>query len=328
MQKDYCYLDKIRIDHGIDKCKAVFLEVYKKDRWRAIALLNDPNLTFPCLFILLRKIEAYQLESSLSFRNITVLKIIDQIQKKQKYQNGKDYLSVNKGVVYPIFRWILETGYTEDGLDNEYDEIMDVTVSVLINSYKDKSILPVVVDMIFKRNKKEHYIHDMVWALLQSHTPDALKLIAERICSSDQQDIDLACHLLNFGTSNSSYNTEDREKQYQTYIQWLNENDPFLYFTGESFQFSSNPTLCKVDLERKYLNNGSTSYSEQPVVPKDENEKKCLKAFKMLSDEEKTILSEYSYIIHHENSAEWKRWMSTSLSDQIKIAKARWEGVK
>jgi hypothetical protein len=131
-------------------------------------------------------------------------------------------------------------------LDDEYEAVMDAAISVLVNIYKDNSILPAVADMIFKRNRKGHYIHDLIWAYFRSSTPDTLKLTAERICSSDQQDIDLACHLLNLEASYSSLNTEDRQKQYQTYLQWLNENAPFLYFTGESFQYSSNPILYKV----------------------------------------------------------------------------------
>jgi hypothetical protein len=123
---------------------------------------------------------------------------------------------------------------------------MDAAVSVLVNIYIDNSVLPAAADMIFKRNRQGHYTHDLIWAFFRSSTPDALKLTAERICSSDQQDIDLACHLLNFESSYLSLNTEDRQKQYQTYLQWLNENAPFLYFTGESFQYSSNPILYKV----------------------------------------------------------------------------------
>lgn len=323
--KDYCYLDKIRINYGIDKCREVFLNIYKIDKWTAVALLNDSRLTFPCLFIFLRIIEVMKIKNFLSYQNITVLNIIDRIQNMERYRNGKDYLSAHKEVAYPILKWILETGCADDGLDNEYEEIMDVTVSVLINIYRDKSILPAVADMIFLRNRKGHFIHDLVWAFFQSCTPYALKLIAERICYSDQQDIDLACQLLNIEALKSRNSTKYRQKQYLTYIKWLDENDKFLYFTGESLQFSSNPILCKVDLERKYMNKGSTSYSMQSIVPEDENEKKLLKAYKMLSDEEKIVLSEFSHKLYHKSISEWKKWMNAPIDDQIEIAKAGWE---
>jgi hypothetical protein len=246
MQMDYCFLDKVRIGHGINKCKAVFLEVYKNDSWKAISFLNDPRLTFPCLFIFPQIIDVLGIHSFLNARNISALNIMSQVQERYRYNYGESPLSTYNWTEYPIYKWILETGYADDGLDDEYEAIMDTAVSVLITVYKDNSILPVVADMIFRRNRNGHYTHDLLWAFFQSSVPEALKLTAERICSSNQQDVDLAYHLLHFDASLSSLNILDRQSKLQAYLQWLNENAPFLYFTGESFQYSSNPVLYKV----------------------------------------------------------------------------------
>lgn len=249
MQKDYCFLDRVRIDRGINKCKAAFLDVYSNDKWKAISCLNDSRITFPCLYVLANNIEVLNIEGFLSSRNKCALKIKNRIQLRSRYYYGEDISANDKRAVYPVYRWIFETGHEEDGMDDGYEAVMDAVVSVLVDIYKDNSILPAAADMIFSRNRKGHYTHDLLWAFFRSSTPEALKLIAERICSSNQQDADLACHLLNIEAPNAGLNLEDRQKQYQDYLKWLNENAQSLNFTGESFQYSSNPIICRVKQE-------------------------------------------------------------------------------
>ena len=154
-------------------------------------------MTFPGLFILEPEITANKLYRHLDSRNITVFNIISQIVTQQNTSGNASYLSKKNREIYSALKWILETGHTEDGINDEYESVMDVSVSVLINVYKDKNILPAVVDMIFSRNKKGHYIHDLVWAFFRISDPDALKLIAKYIISPDREDMELACNLLN-----------------------------------------------------------------------------------------------------------------------------------
>lgn len=322
---DYSYLDKVRVNEGIDKCRTVFRETYEIDKTKAVDLVNDQRLTFTCLFILKAQIKVLNLVRYLSLRNSTALAIIDQIRMPQEFGNGADYLSNKKVIEYSTLKWILETGYVEDGLNDEYEEILDVTVSVLLGLYIDTSILPIVAGMIFKRNKIQHNINDLVWAFFQPHDPNALKLIAQRIRSFEQQDVELAYHLLNIKAAYRNGVAADHQKQYETYLQWLEENDPFLFFTGESFQFSSEPAFCGVDLERKYLHKGIQAYNKQPIIPADEDESKYLEAFQSLSHEEQTVLSEHSYNIRHRSLSEWKKWMEYPIKEQIRVAIAERE---
>lgn len=137
--------------------------------------------------------------------------------------------------------------------------------------------------------------------------------------SSDQRDTELVNHLL--GIKIPASGTAETEKSYETYVQWLNDNDPFLYFTNESLQLSSRPVFYRVDLERKYVDRGIPSYDRQPIVAADDEESRYLAAFNTLGHEEKTFLSDYSHKFHQENPAEWKRWVQYPIDEQIKSAK-------
>lgn len=321
---DYNYLDKVRQSDGIGKCKAVFGEIAHKDKRRAIVLLNDPRLTFACLFILLPQIESFFFHRSLNSRNIIAMGIVRQILNPNDTDNRADYLSAKSNAVYPVLKWMLETGHAEDGMSEEYEEVLEITVSVLINLYRDKSVLPLVVNMIFERSRKDHNIHDLAWALFQVHDPNVLKLIAEHMRASDQKEAELAYSLLHMKEGPSR--TPGKEKQYQSYIEWLEENDPFLYFTEESFQFASNPAFCSVDLERKYMHKGTPSYDPQPVMPLNDDENRYLAAFKPLSNEEKTVLSDYSYKMRSKDAEKWEKWMKFPIDEQIRTAKIEKEG--
>jgi len=310
------YLDKIRIKEGNDKCLTVWRDTYQKNSKKAIVLINDRRLTFACLYILEPQITENRLEPCLKYRFQKALGIVKQILKRSDAQI--DYLADRRDTIHKTLKWMLETGYVNDGLDNAYERILDITVSVLINTYKDNAILPAVDDMIFQRNQKGRYFHDLVWAFFQSRDIYALDLVAGHICSQKQQDVDLSCCLLNWTKVKEENETAD--EIYQAYRQWLKENTPFLYFTGESMQFSSKPVFCRVDLARKYIYKPNSSFVKRPIIPANAREKKCLEGFNNLSYEKKTILASYSYKIHKQNQPAWKDWLASPFDEQIKAA--------
>ncbi len=321
----YSYLDNVRINEGIQKCSTVFSNIYKRNRRNAVGLLNDRRLTFPCLFNLLPQIKSLGLYRYLNDRNSTTVRIIDQILKTQDAGNSINYLSDQKDAEYAALKWMLETGHIEDGLNDEYERILDVTISVLTNIYNDASTLPLVSDMIFKRSKDGRNIHYLVWAFFWIRNPSALKLIAQRLRSGDQQDVELACSLLGIPVPDRADMTAYNQQLCEDYLQWLEDNDPFLYFTDESFQYSSQPVFYRIDLERKYINKGIPTYQKQPIVPANETENRCLAAFSKVSNEEKTILSEYSYKIHDEDLSAWRSWIERPIEEQLKAAKTERE---
>ena len=304
------HLDSIRINEGIERCKAVFGDICETDIAKAPALVNDPSLTYPSLFILLPQIESYRLYRFLS----PVKKAAVSITAHVLGRAGGAVLRDRNRLEYAALKWMLETGHTEDGLSDDYEQVLDITVSVLINLYKDKSVLPTVADMIFRRGLGERNIHDLVWAYFRIADPEALKLVAQHLPSTDPAESELACNLL--GIEADSRGTGEQK---EAFLHWLSDNDPFLYFTDESYQQTSNPAFYRVDQERKYVQKGTPAYTKQPVVAMNENESRHLAAFKQLGDDEKQLLSEYSHQIHGDRS-KWQAWMAQSVDEQIQAA--------
>ena len=289
-------------------------------------MLNDRRLTFSCFYILLPRIRELGISGILNSRNTVALRIVNQIISGKKALAGADYLSAKRNRVYSVLKWILETGAPMDGYDDDYKNIMDVTASVLIFTYKDRSVIPQAVNMIFSRKKAGHNIHDLVWALFRSEDPQVLRLIAERLKSPDKEEVELACELLNIEDKGiDSMNAGEREARYAAYIKWLEENDPFLYFTEEGYQFESKPVFCAVDMERKYLNKNMANRKKQPLFPADENESSCIQAFKALSDNDRELLARYSRRMHEKNEREWENWIRSPVDEQLRRAKREGE---
>lgn len=322
---DDSYLDRIRINEGAEQCKSDLTAALRMDTRRAVALLNDRRLTFPCLYLLREPIAQHPVQRYLNTRNLIALRVIDQILDP-KASSETDYLSSRRDEVHPVLKWILETGSVEELPEDEYEEVLDVTVSVLINIYKDSSILPLVVDLIFRRNRDESHIHDLVWALFRFHDPQVLRLIAQRLPCSNAKDAELAAELLNIDKTDVLAAKCSEEGQCEGYLHWLEENQPYLYFTEESFQYASKPVFCTVDLERKYLQKGVSSYDKQPLSSLDDDEYACMAAFQRLDAGEQKVLSDYSQKLCGRSVSAWKEWLHAPVGEQVKAAKARLEG--
>lgn len=148
---------------------------------------------------------------------------------------------------YPVLKGLFERSIGIHGLSDEYDELLDVTASILIKIHKDNSILPSIVDTIFTRNREGLFNHDLIWTFFEARDPYSLMLIANYLHSDDIRDIKLACKLLDFVPSIDMSTSRDSKDKYTTFFYWLKQNYHFLYFTGESFQRTSNPIPYKID---------------------------------------------------------------------------------
>jgi hypothetical protein len=318
--KPYGYLDRIRLSEGAERCRAVFQEACETNRRWAAGLLNDERLTFPCLFLLWRQAEAFQLSRFLSPRCLTALELIRQMLGQPNTSGGGPSLRTDSRMTHAVLKWILETGKSEYGLGDvqEYEEIVDKAASVLINVYKDKSVLPNVVELVFDRNREGRHVHTLIWALFRAGDPGVLKRIAERIPSADQRDSVFACSLLNLGSPGGT--VIEKTKLRNDYLKWLGENTPFLVFTGESPQFSSRPVACAVDFDKKYVSAGA-GFDRRPLIG-EEDKRRALQAFAGLSEEDKKLLSDYSLKRRKAGASEWSRWLSSPLEEQLDEAKA------
>jgi hypothetical protein len=322
-------LDKIRLSQGKEKLKTYFKNLGENQRDKAVKYINDKRLIFTSLFLLLPEIESLNLYEQLNTRNILALKMCAKTLGDQKIVSDVElFFEETHETLYPVLKWMLITGSKDDGLSNQFDEIMDVTALLLTRTYLDKTILPVIEQMIFKRYEKGLYIHDLVWALFQIHDKAVLKLVAKHLLSSEARQVELACRLLNLPYSKANGRNTSRNGQYVSYRSWLKENDGHLYFTGESFQMTSYPKPCDIELTAKYLCKEISPHDRKPVVPFTEKENYLIEQFNGLAQEDKNMLSAFSHKMQNKNSQKWNKWLERPLGEQIKNAKSGRGGIR
>ncbi|MGI5892911.1 MAG: hypothetical protein ACOX7H_09345, partial [Bacillota bacterium] len=309
-----------------DHFKDLFHELAENDRQEAFRYINEEKLQFPCLFILMPEIEALNLYENLNARNIKTLKICAKKLNNQSLVSRVEQVSSRRDYkTYEALKWMFETGLQWEGPDgdnNTYDAIIDTVVALLIQKYGEKTILPAVADLIFKRNQKGLFIHDLVWDFFQEFDPASLRLVAKRLLSNNPKDVELACKLLHLQLPPDTDKKAAKKRLYKQYLSWLKENSPFLYLTGEFFQLSSDPEHINIDLEAKYLCKKISYRNRKPVESFTEKEIGYLKKFRENAAEEQKILSTYSHKIHRRNMRSWQQWLQKRTEEQLDIAKA------
>lgn len=316
-------LDRVRHDRGNDGLRDCFKQLVQKDRGKAIDLINEEELSFTSLFVLRGEIQQLGFFDQMNIRNKIALEIVDETLKEYKVELApSDMISNFIQNVRAALKWMLTTGAFDDGMSDEYDEVMDVTAILLVKVYKDKGILPLLADMIFKRYKLGNCIHDLAWAFFEGKEPYSLILIGNKLRSREIKDVELACKLLGFIPGVDVKSSVDGETQYFGFFNWIEENRPFLYFTGESFQQKNSPTPYVVVLEAKYLCKVISIDTGKSLEPLTREENELLSSFDKQDDDKKILLSSYSFRLHHDDVNRWTMWLRRPIEEQIKIAEA------
>ena len=316
-------LDNIRLSRGNNELSNYFHKTLIRNPSIAIKLINQKNLTFPSLFILLPQISKLSFQRYLNKKNKAVLTILNAISSKNfsRFSNLAQSNDINSP---EILKWILETSIEDNLSTGEYIEILDSCAILLVKEYKDNSILPVIKEIIYNRYKHGLFIHDMVWAFFECRDPGCLLMLAESLNSSDEKDVELSKKLLKFVpvVKNS---TLSKDILYKNISFWLRDNLPFIYYTGECFQQMPDPSPYDVSLSAKYLfkkvsNNGKI----ESTLTQEEISLKSI--FDTLDINIQILLSNYSFILHNQNIYWWNNWIHYPIYEQLRISVAKLGG--
>lgn len=319
-------LDIIRLEQGATGLKAFFSELSKKDYKEAISLVNEENLYFSSLYMLKPEIETLNLSDSLSLRNKIAISVIDEVLLDNKsMQPMKCSTSEYIQTVCSVLKWILISGVIDDGLEDDYDKVLDASSALLVKVYGDRTVLKVISDLIFERNRRGCFYNELIWAFFESRYPYGLILIAAHLLSEQPEDVRLAQKLLSFIPGIDTKGTAAYERQHSIVLNWLEKNYPYLYFTGESFQQSPNPKPYRVILDAKYLCKAVSTETGKTIEPLTEYEHKLLKEFSELGTNIKKMLSNYSHMIHNNDIHRWNTWIHRPFAEQVEIA-SLWMG--
>ncbi len=239
---DVLDLEQIRETNGSDACISAFDHVQRNDKQKALELLNDLKMTFSTLYVLLPKI--IDLWAHLSTRNATAVKIIDEVAEGVLGRHID--LAVISVEIYETLLWMLQTGHRAHALDNLFHKVMDIVCAVLLDTYEEKRVLPLVCDLIFARKEKGQCVHDLIWSFFRTKDPETLRLVAGRLESENADTDAFARRLLNMKDGDGGGDT-DIPTDRAGFLQWLEKNEPFLFFTGLGYQYASRPVIWGVD---------------------------------------------------------------------------------
>lgn len=307
------YLDDIRLSRGSEQLRSYYKNLLTVDRDKALNVVNE-NIQFPTLYIIKDYLNTPYVKDYLSSRNQNALYICKGILEKEIAET-RYFSQVSNKVIYNVLKWMVETGYREDKTDEEYDEIMDISCSLLIKLYKDNSFLPVVTQLIFERNRKNSFSYDLIWTMFESKDPKCLLLIAEKLFSNNTKDVELSEKLLNFIEVKKHLKSNEKHK----YIKkWLKINHPFLYYTGETYHQSCDCKPFRLCLESKYA---CTPISQTPDDRMNWTiDEQRIIQFNNLSDNLRYHLASFSYSLNQSHKNLWYRWINSSLKEQLRFS--------
>lgn len=315
------FLDNIRLSNGIDSLKNYFHDLLMNDTEKAVELINDGNLHYCSLYVIQPELEGFDLEGRLNERNQTALRITSDIAARNS--EDMEILTRERNIhTLATLKWILGTGCMDDGLSGGYETVMEQTAIYLSRTYRDTELLGEIEEMIFARNRKGLFVHYLIWALFEARSTYSLTLLANRLLSPDRDDVELAKRLLSFIPALASGNEAENMTLYREAASWIEENQQFLYYTGESLHLTGKPQHFGISREAKYLCCPVSAEDGSFLRPADDNERSMTDAFSKLDKESKALLSDCSYLLYRRNIYQWNTWIKLPIEGQIRLAAA------
>jgi hypothetical protein len=287
----------------------------------SLDILNSDNISFPKLFELSKQMNKSTITKNLNLKSKIALEFSEDVLSKEKSFILKGDLNNNDNKIKrAALKWILETGAVNDGKSNEYDEVIDKAAIILSVMFKDTSILPIMKEIIFKRNKGKMLIHDLLWGYFSSNEIQTLELIATKLKSDDAEDIKFAFDLLQLQRRfNMSYDMFP-QTMYAKFINWYKKNEDYIYFTGESFQEKPNPSYYSINIEAKYLCKKVLRENGTILNITCDQELELVNNLKKADKITKKFISNYSNELHRKDIISWKDWFNCSFRMQLQIA--------
>lgn len=303
-----------------DELNDFFEILLKQDRELALEAINDERCSFSAFFMLIPKIELKNLQRGLNERNLYALNLY-----RNKVNRSGTKAAEESASAINALKWIVSTGIAGDGMSDIYDELMDAAVIRLIMTYRDTSVLPDAVRLIFLRNKRGSFSHDIVWAVFRSHSIDSLKLIAEYLLSPDRRDAEFSARLL-YLKPPSDLMLAANKKLYESYLSWLEENGEFLYFTGDNFQRTSEPAFFKLNASAKYIGKPVSKRTGMPLGNLSDNELRTMNLFENAGEREKEALLAHSDRLKKNDPQAWEDFINSAFETQWAAAVSSREG--
>ncbi len=298
-------LETIRKTEGIKRLEKHVKTLIQHDKKSAAAHLNDESLTYSTLYILSSTIRENGLNKYLSDRNKVALAIQQDILAKERTPSAPFPYSICDlpQFVQSVLRWMVETG-SADQLNARYRLVIDRSAGLLTTIYQDPTDIPLVSELLFKRNDDHHSTHYLTCAYFSSRNFSSLLPIGEKLQSPSQKQVAFASELLHFISG-----LEDSTDRYAYFRAWYEENLPYLCPNENNYEMTAELSPYVVDHYAKYKEQRTTQSSERHEDL----------TFQTLSENLKVNLADFSYKLRRNSREEWKEWMRQPLDAQIRL---------
>lgn len=319
-------LDNVRFSNGPEYLTNYFSDLLQTNRSKALELINDQDIRFSTLYLLkpLIKQRAVRLNPLYS----KALEITDALSGKlsrEVSQKAEREMRSSRDNFAPALKWIVSTARPEDGMGSKYEQLIERCAAILVRSLGDKDTLPELADMIFARNRRGALIHELAWIFFEARSPESLVLLVQRLKSPNSMDVELAKSLLHFIPGISSNTLHTGSTLLRSALYWLQENKPFLYYTGESLHLCNKPLHYSVSQSARYLCRPVSPDSGKPLMRLSDTEEKALAIFERLPHNKQCQLADFSWQLHRRNLYQWRTWIGLPIDEQADLA-SRWMG--
>lgn len=312
-------LDNIKLSNGPDGLRTYYWELYRYNRRKALELLNNSNLKFGTLYILKSQLSESAYRSELNTQNRKTLDLVDELSGDITNHTEMRIRAAAEDKADTL-RWIVRTGYTEEGLGDDYGRLLERSAALLTVSFRDSSILPELSELIFSRYKKGALIHDLVWAFFEARNPESLLFIAQKLNSTDKQDVELARKLLYFVPDIRNNDGTAVSVLYGRVLNWLSDNRPYLYYTGESMNLCSTPIYYAISWPSRYFCHPVSVDTGEPLLPFTPEEKDMFQHFSTLPEIQQHQLADFSFMLYRKNIYQWYTWIRLPVAEQLSLA--------
>ncbi len=291
-------LEETRKNFGAEKLHKSFEYSLKTNRNFAINQVNDKSLSFSTFFLIIPLIEKYNIANMLNIKNKIALKTYSQLFGKKQV-----FIEFDKEKEISVLKWIIESASYDDGIDDDYDRLIDYATAKLIDEYHDDEALNSAINLSFLRNSKGEYNHDLLWAIFKSGNPEIFKLIAKHLNSMNNKEADFSKDLLINATNGEI--TENDVSSFENYLVWIDENQPYMYSTGDGYNMSSSPDFYKIDSALKNYEKHKAQIPESKKPPK-EIDKNYIDEFLNADKSIDSSIHNYSDLMFKTDKSKWK----------------------
>lgn len=291
-------LESMLANRQSDDMKALFGAMVRRDVHKAAKLINDAEVTFPTFFVLLDIVRHNIPENELSERNKRAIHIYNECMLA-------DGFAYNRTNDEKVLLWMTTHCKDKDGMSDSYDRIIDYCLGRLVCDYHNGKSLENAVELIFIRNEKDEFYHDLVWEVFRSDSADVIKLISKHANGKTEKEKEFSEELL---ANLIDDDPEDNNEISSHMNDWMNENEPYIEFKGNSFNSSSSPEFCKVNYLSKYSGCPCTHCGF--YLPMSGRDMKDEEHFRCLDCRTQALLAHKSCMLRKRNMAAWCRWKS------------------